>query len=77
MDAKLTLLEHMTFLGVSDSGHQVRIDTGADAGGDDSAARPIELLGMSLGACTGMDVISILRKKRQVVTRHEISTCHD
>ena len=36
------------------------------------APRPSELLGAALAACTGMDVISILRKKRQRVTAYEI-----
>ena len=33
---------------------------------------PVQILLAALGACTGMDVISILRKKRQVVLGYEI-----
>jgi putative redox protein len=72
MDTFVTLLDHMAFRAVSDSGHEVRIDTGPDSGGEDSAARPMELVAMALGSCTGMDVISILRKKRQEVTGFEV-----
>jgi putative redox protein len=72
MDAKLTLLQRMSFVGVADSGHELKIDGGLDAGGDDSAAHPMELMAMSLGSCTAMDVISILRKKRQDVTAFEV-----
>jgi putative redox protein len=54
----------MKFVGQGKSGHPVAMDAAAEVGGADSAARPIEALLCSLGACTGMDVISILRKMR-------------
>ena len=38
-----------------------------------SAARPMELVAMALGSCTAMDVISILRKKKQDVMDFEVS----
>jgi putative redox protein len=50
------------------SGHSVLFD---DEVGD-SAARPMEVLLAALGACTGMDVLSILRKKRQPVAWYRI-----
>jgi len=50
------------------SGHTMVLDDSER----DTGARPAELLGVALAACTGMDVISILRKKRQVVTGYEI-----
>jgi putative redox protein len=50
------------------SGHTIVLDNGEG----DTGARPAELVGAALGACTGMDVISILRKKRQAVTGYEI-----
>lgn len=40
--------------------------------GDDSAAGPKEALLAALAGCTGMDVASILRKKRQIAERYEI-----
>lgn len=40
--------------------------------GDDSAAGPKEVLLAALAGCTGMDVASILRKKRQTATSYEI-----
>ncbi|RMG75239.1 MAG: OsmC family peroxiredoxin [Nitrospirae bacterium] len=54
------------------SGHSVVMDGDPEVGGDDTAPRPTELVLMGLGGCTGMDVISILRKKRQKVTDFEI-----
>lgn len=53
----------------SGSGHAVTVD---NAEGD-TGARPAELLLMALATCTAMDVISILRKKRQPVDRYEVS----
>ena len=60
--------EGLQFVAESGSGHSVVVD---DAKGR-SGAKPIELALLALGACTGFDVISILRKKRQTVTGYEI-----
>jgi putative redox protein len=60
--------EGMQFVAESGSGHAVVLD---DAKGH-TGAKPIELALLALGACTGFDVISILRKKRQLVTDYEI-----
>lgn len=49
-------------------GHVVVMD---DKTGN-SGPRPIELLLLGLGGCTGFDVINILRKKRQTVTHYAI-----
>ena len=62
----------MKFVGQGKSGHPVTMDAAPEVGGADSAARPIEALLCSLGACTGMDVISILRKMRTEPTALEI-----
>ena len=37
-----------------------------------SAASPVELLLIALGSCTAVDVISILRKKREQVTDYRV-----
>lgn len=57
------------FLAVSPSGHAVPIDTN---GQRSAASGPLELLLLSLGGCTGADVISILRKKRERVTDYRV-----
>ncbi len=54
----------MRFEGVGPSGHVVPMDAAEEVGGQDSAARPLELMLVALGGCTAMDVISILRKMR-------------
>jgi putative redox protein len=66
--ATMTLTGDMTFVATVGSGHSIVTGDGPDAGGP----TPAELVGVALGACTAIDVISILRKKRQVVTRYEI-----
>jgi putative redox protein len=67
---RLTTLqgEARQFVAASGTGHAIVVD---DALGR-TGAKPIELALLALGACTGFDVISILRKKRQRVTGYEI-----
>ena len=62
--------DDMRFEAVVGSGHTIVMDNGAG----DTGARPSELLGVALAGCTAMDVISILRKKRQAVTHYEVRT---
>jgi putative redox protein len=56
------------FQAVSGGGHSLVIDT-KDGGAGPS---PVELALLATGACTAMDIISILRKKRQMVTAYEV-----
>ncbi|HEX8940398.1 MAG TPA: OsmC family protein [Candidatus Limnocylindrales bacterium] len=58
----------MRFEAETGSGHLVAMDNAAG----DTAPRPAELILVALGGCTGMDVISILRKKRQDVLDYAI-----
>jgi putative redox protein len=57
------------FIGTSPSGHAQVID---GKGERKSAASPLELLLIAVGACTAVDVVSILEKKRQDVTDYKI-----
>ncbi|MGZ8844309.1 MAG: OsmC family protein [Pyrinomonadaceae bacterium] len=57
------------FVGITPSGHAQAIETDSQRG---AAATPMELLLIALGGCTGVDVISILKKKRQHVTDYRI-----
>src|SRR5437868_15505002 len=57
------------FIGITPSGHTQVVDTDSERG---SAASPMELILLALGSCTGVDVISILKKKRQQVTDYRI-----
>ena len=57
------------FTGLSPSGHALTIDTDRVR---NSAPSPMELLLLALGSCTGVDVVSILKKKRQDVTDYRV-----
>jgi putative redox protein len=49
------------------NGHIVRLDTRAETGGINFGVRPMQMLLMGLGGCSGIDVVSILRKQRLVI----------
>jgi len=70
--ARVRLNEGMQFVGCSDSGHGMLLDTDSQFGGSDSAARPVETVLIAAGGCSGMDVISILRKMKQDVRDFEV-----
>jgi len=57
------------FVATTPSGHAQVIDI---RGERSAAAGPTELLFLALGGCTGADVISVLKKKRQQVTSYRI-----
>lgn len=54
----------MSFLGEVPSGHQIKMDASSEVGGENSGPRPTELLLNALAGCTGIDIISILKKMR-------------
>src|SRR5713101_2028981 len=72
MTAQATLETGMRFDAESGSGHHVTLDAAEHGGGQNAGFRPMELLLVGLAGCTGMDVISILRKKRQQVTGYAV-----
>ncbi|MGE5481094.1 MAG: OsmC family protein [Chloroflexota bacterium] len=55
---------NMTMVGTNSRNHTTRFDTVAQYGGDDSGPTPMEALLEALAACSMLDVVSILRKKR-------------
>ena len=72
MDVVLNWKGKMSFEGVSDSGFAQKMDADGAAGGENSAGRPMEFIALGLAGCTGMDVISILQKKKQPVTNFQV-----
>jgi putative redox protein len=60
--------EGRQFVAQSGSGHALVIDT-RDG---NTGPTPVELVLLGAGGCTAFDVISILRKQRQQVTRYEV-----
>ncbi|HDL01235.1 MAG TPA: osmotically inducible protein OsmC [candidate division Zixibacteria bacterium] len=73
MKSKIRFTEDMQFIGTADSGHAVVMDAPLSVGGKNTGSKPSELLLMAFGGCTGMDVVSILRKKKQDVTGFEMN----
>ncbi len=72
MKTKVTWTGKMAFEGLSGSAHSVNMDAGITIGGENKAASPMEFIALGLAGCTGMDVLSILQKKRQNVTGFEV-----
>jgi len=72
MDAKVVWKQKMSFDGSSDSGFTVPLGTSPAVGGDNDGFRPLELIAIGLAGCTAMDVVSILKKKRQEITAFEV-----
>ena len=65
MKARVKLVEGITFIAESGSGHAVVMDASPDVGGRNLGARPMELVLMGAGGCSAIDVVHILRKSRQ------------
>ena len=70
-NASVTLAEGMHFAGRID-GFGIDIDAEESVGGRGAGPQPLRLLLLGLAGCTAMDVISILRKKRQEVDGLEV-----
>ncbi|MDH5392695.1 MAG: OsmC family protein [Gammaproteobacteria bacterium] len=71
MKTRVKWLDHMTFVGESESGHSVVMDGPPEAGGRNLGIRPMEMILLGLGGCSSFDVLMILQKGRQKVTN-----CH-
>lgn len=68
-NAKVTYVQGLQFVGEASSGHAIVMDSDPA----NSGLRPMELLLLGIGGCSGMDVVSILKKKKQDVTGFEIN----
>lgn len=55
------------------NGHRVRIDTSPETGGTNFGVRPMQMLLMGLGGCSGIDIVSILKKQRQPIEGFHIT----
>jgi len=65
-------LDGFRFVATASGGHSLVMDSSKEAGGEGAGFRPIELLLVALGGCTGIDVVNILKKQRQKVEGLEI-----
>ena len=74
MKSKVVWKGGMAFTGSLDSsGYLIPLDSAKAAGGRDLGFRPLQLFAVGLVGCTGMDVISILQKKRVDVSDFEVT----
>jgi putative redox protein len=77
MNVEVNWKGRLSFTGTADSGFEVPLGSYPEVGGDDDGFRPMELMALSLAGCTAMDVISILTKKRQLVTDYKVMVTAD
>jgi putative redox protein len=71
VNATLTWIDGMRFVGRADSGHGVLFDVKSRP--DHLGATPMEMFLMSIAGCTAMDVVAILAKMRQPVEHLEVA----
>ena len=64
MRAEIRHVAGLTFAGKADSNHWVVMDGPTAFGGFEGGTKPMELLLIALGGCTGMDVVSLLQKMK-------------
>jgi len=65
VDIKLEWSDGLKFVSTTGSNHQMVLDGSKEHGGSDMGARPMEALLSALGSCTGMDLATILKKKKR------------
>jgi len=64
MKATIQRIKGLALAGRGGSNHWVSMDGPEDYGGFSAGTRPMEMILIGLAACTAMDVLSILQKKR-------------
>lgn len=72
MQLSLNWKKDLTFTSTVPDGHSLVVSNDADESGQRPGFAPLELMALSVAGCTGMDVISILQKKRQQVSALEL-----
>lgn len=65
-------VDALAFDATADTGHTVRIDTSVEGGGLGSGMNPKKMVLGALSACSGMDVVDLLKKMRVPFTKLEI-----
>ncbi|MBV9615590.1 MAG: OsmC family protein [Ktedonobacteraceae bacterium] len=69
---RATLTTGMRFDAETASGHHILLDSVSQSTEHDSGSGPMETLLAALAGCSGISMLSILRKKRQDITGYEI-----
>lgn len=73
LTAKVKWVNDFQFIGESGSGHAIVMDASPEPGKIRTGMTPMEMLLVATGGCSGMDVISVLKKKRQDVFDIEVN----
>ena len=55
------------FEAVDANGHIIKMDTSPESGGINFGVRPMQVLLMGMGGCSGIDIVMILKKQRQTI----------
>ena len=71
--ATIKYTDGMQFVGQAGSCHAIVMDTDPEFGGSNTGLRPMELLLIGVGGCSGMDIVSVLKKKKQKLTGLEVN----
>lgn len=69
---KVKWVDGLRFVATDTMGHSIVTDSTKASGGEGSGFTPLQLLLAAFGACTGIDVVDILRKQRQQIDDVEI-----
>ena len=77
MQIEVKQLEGSTFVGRGESNHWTVMDASEEVDGHDGATRPMEMLLISLGGCTGIDLNTLLKKMRVDYDEIEITISGD
>lgn len=64
---KVKWVDGLQFVASDREGHSVVMDTRSGAGGEGSAFTPMKLVLAAVAGCTAMDIVVLLRKRRQVL----------
>ena len=70
VNVSVRLVEDMHFVGENEAGLTVDLDSPSE--GQGVGPSPMQMVLISLASCSAMDVIAIMRKKRQRVTAFEV-----
>ncbi|MFD2045409.1 OsmC family protein [Ornithinibacillus salinisoli] len=77
MDFTVKWNDKMAFSSTTPSGHEIKMDASEQVGGENTGARPTELLMSAVAGCTGIDIISILNKMRLEPTAFQMDVHGD
>lgn len=72
METRLKWAGEAAFIGISSGGHTVVMDGPPEGGGRNLGPRPMEMLLLSMAACSTYDVVSILKKSREEIRDCEV-----